>query len=62
MIRLGRADVVFAGGTEAGITSVGIAGFSAMRALSRRNDAPEKASRPVRRRSRRLRDGRGGRR
>ena len=46
MIRLGRADVVFAGGTEAGVTSVGIAGFSAMRALSRRNDAPEKASRP----------------
>ena len=46
MIRLGRADAVFAGGTEAGITEVGIAGFSAMRALSRRNDAPEKASRP----------------
>jgi 3-oxoacyl-[acyl-carrier-protein] synthase II len=46
MIRLGRADVVFAGGTEAGITPVGIAGFSAMRALSRRNDDPEKASRP----------------
>jgi 3-oxoacyl-[acyl-carrier-protein] synthase II len=46
MIRLGRADVVFAGGTEAGITEVGIAGFSAMRALSRRNDAPEEASRP----------------
>jgi 3-oxoacyl-[acyl-carrier-protein] synthase II len=46
MIRLGRADVVFAGGTEAGITPVGIAGFSAMRALSRRNDEPKKASRP----------------
>ena len=46
MIRLGRADVVFAGGTEAGITPVGIAGFSAMRALSRRNDEPQKASRP----------------
>jgi 3-oxoacyl-[acyl-carrier-protein] synthase II len=45
-IRLGRADVMLAGGTEAGITRVGIAGFSAMRALSRRNDAPEKASRP----------------
>jgi 3-oxoacyl-[acyl-carrier-protein] synthase II len=45
-IRLGRADVMFCGGTEAGITRVGIAGFSAMRALSRRNDAPEKASRP----------------
>ncbi len=46
MIRLGRADVVFAGGTEAGVTPIGIAGFSAMRALSRRNEAPEKASRP----------------
>jgi 3-oxoacyl-[acyl-carrier-protein] synthase II len=46
MIRLGRADAVFAGGTEAGITPVGIAGFSAMRALARRNDEPEKASRP----------------
>ena len=45
-IRLGRADVMICGGTEAGITRVGIAGFSAMRALSRRNDAPEKASRP----------------
>jgi 3-oxoacyl-[acyl-carrier-protein] synthase II len=45
-IRLGRADVMLAGGTEAGITAVGIAGFSAMRALSRRNDAPERASRP----------------
>jgi 3-oxoacyl-[acyl-carrier-protein] synthase II len=45
-IRLGRADAVFCGGTEAGITRVGIAGFSAMRALSRRNEAPEKASRP----------------
>ena len=46
MIRLGRADVVFAGGTGGGITPVGIAGFSAMRALARRNDEPEKASRP----------------
>ena len=46
MIRLGRADVVFAGGTEAGVTPIGIAGFSAMRALSRRNDEPEKGSRP----------------
>jgi 3-oxoacyl-[acyl-carrier-protein] synthase II len=45
-IRLGRADVMFCGGTEAGITSVGIAGFGAMRALSRRTDDPEKASRP----------------
>jgi 3-oxoacyl-[acyl-carrier-protein] synthase II len=45
-IRLGRADVMICGGTEAGITRVGIAGFSAMRALSRRNGAPQKASRP----------------
>ena len=45
-IRLGRADVMFCGGTEAPVTEVGIAGFSAMRALSRRNDDPEKASRP----------------
>jgi 3-oxoacyl-[acyl-carrier-protein] synthase II len=45
-IRLGRADVMLAGGTEAGITRVGIAGFGAMRALSRRNEDPEAASRP----------------
>ena len=45
-IRLGRADVMLCGGTEAPITEIGIAGFSAMRALSRRNEAPERASRP----------------
>jgi 3-oxoacyl-[acyl-carrier-protein] synthase II len=45
-IRLGRADVMLCGGTEAPVTEIGIAGFSAMRALSRRNQAPEKASRP----------------
>jgi 3-oxoacyl-[acyl-carrier-protein] synthase II len=45
-IRLGRAEVMLAGGTEAGITPAGIAGFGAMRALSRRNDEPERASRP----------------
>jgi 3-oxoacyl-[acyl-carrier-protein] synthase II len=45
-IRLGRADAMLCGGTEAGITRVGIAGFGAMRALSRRNEAPERASRP----------------
>jgi 3-oxoacyl-[acyl-carrier-protein] synthase II len=45
-IRIGRADVMFAGGTEAPITEVGIAGFDAMRALSRRNDDPQRASRP----------------
>jgi 3-oxoacyl-[acyl-carrier-protein] synthase II len=45
-IRLGRADAMLCGGTEAGITRVGIAGFGAMRALSRRNDDPKRASRP----------------
>src|SRR5262245_55757693 len=45
-IRMGRADVMFAGGTEAPVTEVGIAGFDAMRALSRRNDDPKAASRP----------------
>ena len=45
-IRLGRADVMLAGGSEAPITRVGIAGFSAMRALSQRNEDPEHASRP----------------
>jgi 3-oxoacyl-[acyl-carrier-protein] synthase II len=45
-IRLGRADAMLAGGTEAGITPVGIGGFAAMRALSRRNSDPERASRP----------------
>jgi 3-oxoacyl-[acyl-carrier-protein] synthase II len=45
-IRLGRADVMLCGGTEAAITGIGIAGFAAMRALSRRNDDPERASRP----------------
>src|SRR5690242_5899373 len=45
-IRLGRADVMLCGGTEAAINKVGIAGFGAMRALSRRNDDPQRASRP----------------
>ncbi|MBU3665065.1 MAG: beta-ketoacyl-ACP synthase II [Chthoniobacterales bacterium] len=46
IIKFGDADVMLAGGSEACIVQVGIAGFSAMRALSLRNDAPEKASRP----------------
>ena len=46
MIRSGRADVVVAGGTEAAVHPMPIAGFAAMQALSTRNDAPEKASRP----------------
>src|ERR1700745_3041308 len=45
-IRLGRAEVMLCGGTEAAINKVGIAGFGAMRALSRRNDDPTHASRP----------------
>src|SRR5215213_6274812 len=45
-IRLGRADVMLCGGTEAPVTEIGIAGFSAMRALSRRNEAPERGRRP----------------
>ena len=45
-IRIGRADAMIAGGTEAPVTAVGIAGFDSMRALSRRNDDPAKASRP----------------
>ncbi len=45
-IRLGRADAMIAGGSEAPVTRVGVAGFDAMRALSRRNDDPPRASRP----------------
>jgi 3-oxoacyl-[acyl-carrier-protein] synthase II len=46
IIRSGRADVVLAGGTEAVIHQLPIAGFAAMRAMSTRNDEPERASRP----------------
>ena len=46
IIERGAADVMIAGGTEAAITPMGVGGFAAMRALSTRNDAPEKASRP----------------
>jgi 3-oxoacyl-[acyl-carrier-protein] synthase II len=46
MIRSGRADVVVAGGTESIIHPLPIAGFASMRAMSTRNDEPEKASRP----------------
>ena len=46
MIRSGRADVVLAGGTEAAIIPLNLAAFAAMRALSTRNDEPERASRP----------------
>ena len=46
LIQHGEADVVFAGGTEAGISQLGLSGFAVMRALSTRNEVPEKASRP----------------
>lgn len=46
IIRLGQADVMLAGGAEAGITRFGLAAFSAMKALSTRNDEPQRASRP----------------
>jgi 3-oxoacyl-[acyl-carrier-protein] synthase II len=46
MIRSGRADVVIAGGTEAAIMALNIAAFAVMRAMSTRNDEPERASRP----------------
>jgi 3-oxoacyl-[acyl-carrier-protein] synthase II len=46
LIRLGRADVVIAGSTEAVIHPLPIAGFASMRAMSTRNDDPERASRP----------------
>ena len=46
MIRSGRADIVLAGGTEAAILPLNLAAFAAMRALSTRNDEPERASRP----------------
>lgn len=45
-IRHGKADLMIAGGSEAAITKAGVGGFSSMKALSERNDAPEKASRP----------------
>ncbi len=62
MIRSGRADVVVAGGTEAVIHPLPIAGFAAMRAMSTRNDDPEAASRPWDKQPGRLRAGRGRRR
>lgn len=46
LIKLGLCDMVIAGGTESSITPVSIAGFASMRALSTRNDEPQKASRP----------------
>jgi 3-oxoacyl-[acyl-carrier-protein] synthase II len=45
-IRLGQADVILSGGSEAAVNEAGIGGFNAMHALSERNDSPETASRP----------------
>jgi 3-oxoacyl-[acyl-carrier-protein] synthase II len=45
-IRLGKADVVISGGSEAAVCEAGMGGFNAMKALSERNDSPETASRP----------------
>jgi 3-oxoacyl-[acyl-carrier-protein] synthase II len=46
IIKFGDADIFLAGGSEASIVELGLAGFSSMKALSRRNDEPERASRP----------------
>ena len=46
MIRLGKADIMITGGSEAGVNQAGIAGFNSMRAISTRNDDPKTASRP----------------
>lgn len=46
LLRLGKADIMVAGGSEAAITSAGVGGFNAMHALSVRNDSPQTASRP----------------
>lgn len=46
IIQRGDADIMFAGGSESAITPLAVGGFSNMKALSRRNDEPEKASRP----------------
>ena len=62
MIRDGSADVVVAGGTEASVTPLTVSAFARMGALSTRNDDPDARVASVRRRPRRLRDGRGRRR
>jgi 3-oxoacyl-[acyl-carrier-protein] synthase II len=46
LIRIGRADVLLVGGSEASVTEVGVGAFSSLKALSKRNEAPTKASRP----------------
>lgn len=46
LIRLGKADAIVTGGSEAAVTVMGVGGFNGLRALSMRNDSPETASRP----------------
>ncbi len=46
LIRLGKADAIVTGGSEAGVNEMGMGGFNALKALSTRNDSPETASRP----------------
>jgi 3-oxoacyl-[acyl-carrier-protein] synthase II len=46
LIRIGRADIILVGGSEASVTEVGVGAFGSLKALSKRNDDPEKASRP----------------
>ncbi|MFN5680317.1 MAG: beta-ketoacyl-ACP synthase II [Flavobacteriia bacterium] len=46
IIRLGKADAIVTGGSEAGVNEMGMGGFNALKALSTRNDSPETASRP----------------
>lgn len=45
-IRLGKANIIVAGGSEAAVTNIGVGGFNALHAISTRNDSPETASRP----------------
>ncbi len=45
-IRMGRADIIVSGGSEAAVTAAGVGGFNAMKALSERNESPQTASRP----------------
>jgi 3-oxoacyl-[acyl-carrier-protein] synthase II len=46
-IKLGKADIIVAGGSEAAVCEAGVGGFNAMKAMSERNDDPTTASRPV---------------
>ena len=62
IIKFGDADIFLAGGSEASIIPIGLGGFSAMKALSTRNDEPQARLAPVRSRPRRLRHGRRRRR